>query len=79
MDNTLFIGTGNRVYHYDLLGNQLGHFDTPDPGSGKNRFVDGLEFQGGATNAVPEPTSMLLLATVVGVLGSALRRRRTVI
>jgi hypothetical protein len=51
-DNTLFIGTNDAVYHYDLSGNQLGSFSVP------GRLVDGLEFQPQATaTATPTPTA----------------------
>jgi hypothetical protein len=63
-DNTLWIGTGNRVYHYDLLGDQLGFFNTPEFNTGIVRFVDGLEFEG-ALSSIPEPSS-LLMATLGG-------------
>jgi hypothetical protein len=40
-DNTLFIGSFARVYHYTITGTELGSFMVPNA-----RFVDGLEFQG---------------------------------
>ena len=58
-DNTLYIGTWNRVYHYDLSGNQLSFFNTP---AGANRFVNGLEFEG-APQSVPEPSTLTLLVS----------------
>ena len=45
-DGSLYIGTGDRVYHYTTTGTQLGSFNTPDLALGRIRFVDGLEFQG---------------------------------
>jgi hypothetical protein len=76
-DNTLWIGTGNRVYHYDLAGNQLGFFATPEFNTGRIRFVDGLEFEGPSSNPVPEPSGLVLLATVsVGLLGYVRRGRK---
>jgi hypothetical protein len=60
-DNSLWIGTGNRVYHYDLLGDQLGFLNTPEFNTGNIRFVDGLEFEG-ALSSIPEPSALLLAA-----------------
>lgn len=41
-DNTLYVGTSYRVYHYSLTGTELGSF-LVDPSP--TRFVDGLEFE----------------------------------
>jgi YD repeat-containing protein len=54
-DGTLWIGTHNRVYHYQTDGTQLGFFDITT-----TRFVDGLEFQAAP---IPIPTSLLLLGS----------------
>jgi hypothetical protein len=42
-DNTLYIGTFNKVFHYTTTGTLLGSFTIP---GGDGRFVDGLEFEG---------------------------------
>jgi len=69
-DNTLFIGTLGRVYHYDTIGtgHDLGFFDLPD----STQFVDGLEFDVAAL--VPELISIVLLGTVALAV-AGLRRR----
>jgi hypothetical protein len=74
-DNTLFIGTQGRVYHYDTIGTgtDLGFFDLPD----RTQFVNGLEFDPAAATAVPEPTSLVLLSTVVLTVAGIHRRLRT--
>ena len=73
-DNTLFIGSLGKVFHYDTIGNgtDLGFFSLPD----RNQFVDGLEFDAAATTAVPEPTSILLLGTVALAVAGIQRRLR---
>jgi len=70
-DNTLFIGSRGKVYHYDTIGNgtDLGFFNLPD----RTQFVDGLEFDPGVT-AVPEPASIVLLGTIA-LTAAGLRRR----
>jgi hypothetical protein len=72
-DNTLFIGTLGKVFHYDTIGNgtDLGFFSLPD----QSQFVNGLEFDPGAT-AVPEPTSILLLGTIALAVAGIQRRLR---
>jgi sugar lactone lactonase YvrE len=74
-DGTLYIGTWNRVYHYETTGIQLGFFNTP---AGANRFVDGLTFEGApAVNGVPEPSTLTLFGIgIVGLLGCSARRRK---
>jgi len=42
-DNTLYIGTFNKVFHYTTTGILLGSFTIP---GSDGRFVDGLEFEG---------------------------------
>jgi hypothetical protein len=42
-DNTLYIGTSNKVFHYATTGTSLGSFTIP---GSDGRFVDGLEFEG---------------------------------
>jgi len=72
-DNTLFIGTLGKVYHYDTIGNgtDLGFFSLPNP----NQFVNGLEFDHPATT-VPEPSSTVLLGTIALALTQTQRRLR---
>ena len=72
-DNTLFIGTLGKVFHYDTIGNgtDLGFFSLPD----QSQFVNGLEFDPGTT-AVPEPTSILLLGTIALAVAGIQRRLR---
>jgi hypothetical protein len=42
-DNSLYLGTSNKVFHYTTTGTLLGSFTIP---GGDGRFVDGLEFEG---------------------------------
>jgi hypothetical protein len=65
-DGTLWIGTFNSVHHFTTAGVELGSFATDA------RFIDGLEFEGGA---IPEPGSLALLGLGLGLI-STLRRRR---
>ena len=69
-DNTLFIGSLGKVYHYDTIGtgHDLGFFELRDP----NQFVDGLEFDAAAP--VPEPTSIVLLGTLTLAVAGMRRR-----
>jgi hypothetical protein len=48
-DNSLYVGTFNKVFHYTTTGMLLGSFTIP---GGDGRFVDGLEFEG-TLGAVP--------------------------
>src|SRR5262249_848638 len=54
-DNSLYVGTFNKVFHYTTTGALLGSFTIP---GGDGRFVDGLEFEGTlggvAAGRVPE-------------------------
>lgn len=69
-NGTLYIGTFGSVGHFTTAGLQLGSFSTND-----NRFVDGLEFEAGATT-VPEPASLLMVATGMLALGAFRRKFR---
>jgi len=42
-DNSLYVGTSNKVFHYTTTGTLLGSFTIP---GSDGRFVDGLEFEG---------------------------------
>jgi len=42
-DNSIYVGTFNKVFHYTTTGTLLGSFTIP---GGDGRFVDGLEFEG---------------------------------
>jgi len=53
-DSTLFIGTFGGVYHCTLTGTELGFLPIP-AGEAPGRFVDTLEFEGGA---VPRPADV---------------------
>jgi hypothetical protein len=76
-DGTLYIGTGDRVFHYTTTGTQLGSFDTPDLALDRVRFVDGLEFEANAvTPTIPEPSTITLVGLVLAAGVFALRRRR---
>jgi hypothetical protein len=55
-DNTLWIGTSGKVFHYTTTGTELGSFDVP---VADGRFVDGLEFQT-ATTCLEAGTSRLV-------------------
>jgi len=72
-DNTLWIGTWGQVFHSTTTGTALGSFNVP---VADGRFVDGLEFQAAPVTTVPEPTSLLLLATGLVVLHAYGWRRR---
>ena len=74
-DNTLYIGTFNKVFHYDTTGTQLGSFIIP---GSDGRFVDGLEFEGAPVPVpVPEPGTLALAAFgALGLLGYGWRRKR---
>jgi hypothetical protein len=48
-DNSLYVGSSNKVFHYTTTGTLLGSFTIP---GGDGRFVDGLEFEG-TLGAVP--------------------------
>jgi hypothetical protein len=54
-DNSLYVGTSNKVFHYTTTGTLLGSFTIP---GSDGRFVDGLEFEGTlggvAAGRVPE-------------------------
>lgn len=65
-DDTLWLGSNGRIYHYDLSGALLGSFGLPD-----GRLVDGLDYE-----AVPEPSTALLLAAGLVGLGVARGRMR---
>jgi len=68
-DSSLWIGTWENVFHYTTGGIVLGSFGVSD-----GRFVDGLEFQTGSA-PVPEPTSLLLFATGLALLGGVVRKQ----
>ncbi len=53
-DSTLFMGTFGGVYHYTRTGTELGFFAIP-AGECPGRFVDALEFQGGAVGTDVSP------------------------
>lgn len=72
-DKTFWAGQFNQVVHLSLTGATLGTLAVG------NEFHDGLAIGDLATAGIPEPTTWALMIGGFGMMGAALRRRRTAV